>query len=159
MENNAMILGVAAVIAVLGFVISYFIGKKSANTKILEAELKAKDIISEAEKDAEKVKQTKIKEAKADWRNRREEFESDTKDRKKRIDAQEKDLVMHKENVEKKLQTILNKEKSLQNFEKNLNKKNDEMSGTKEKIDQMFDEKVDKLEKIAGLTKDEAKQR
>ncbi len=157
MEDYSLI--VAIVVALSGFAIAFFIGKKVVSTKILEAELKAKSIIVDAEKEGENVKKEKLREVKDEWHQKKQEFESDTNSRKARIDVQEKEVKAREDGIEKKLQTILNKEKQLHNFEIDLAKKNEEAKENEIKAQELVDSLTKKLEEIAGITREEAKNR
>lgn len=157
MEDYSMI--VAIVVAVSGFAIAFFIGKKLSNAKILEAEVKAKGIIVDAEKEAENVKKEKLREVKDEWHQRKQEFEQDTNSRKARIDVQEKEVKAREDGIEKKLQTILNKEKQLHNFEIDLQKKEEEATAHQNQAKQLVDSLTKKLEEVAGITREEAKNR
>lgn len=137
MEDYSLI--VAIVVALSGFAISFFIGKKVVSTKILEAELKAKSIIVDAEKEGENVKKEKLREVKDEWHQKKQDFESDTNSRKARIDVQEKEIKAREDGIEKKLQTILNKEKQLHNFEIDLAKKNEEAIENEKKAQELVD--------------------
>lgn len=157
--ESQMGLIIAIVGAVAGFAIAYFIGKKAANAKIIEAELKAKSIVVDAEKEGENVKKEKLREVKDEWYRKKEDFENDIKTRKSVIDVREKEINAREDGVEKKLQTILNKEKNLHNFEQDLSKREENLKDKEEKVNSMFDEQVAKLEEISGITREEAKQR
>lgn len=157
MEEYSLI--VAILVAVSGFGIAFFIGKKVSNAKILEAELKAKSIVVEAEKESEGIKKEKQREIKDEWHQKKQEFEADTSSRKARLDVLEKEIKAREDGIEKKLQTILNKEKSLHNFEIDLKKRSDEIELLEKKANDHLDNLTKKLEEIAGITREEAKNR
>lgn len=157
MEEYSII--IALLVAVSGFGISFFVGKKLSNAKILEAEVKAKGLIVEAEKESENIKKEKQREIKDEWHQRKQEFEADTNSRKARIDVLEKEVKAREDNLEKKMQTILNKEKALHNFEVDLQKKNDEIEQVNAKANEHLNSLTKKLEEMAGITRDEAKNR
>jgi len=157
MEEYSII--IAILVAVSGFGISFFIGKKISNAKILEAELKAKGIVVEAEKEGENIKKEKQREIKDEWHQKKQEFEQDTSSRKARIDVLEKEVKAREDGIEKKMQTILGKEKALHNFEIDLQKRNEEIELLEKKASEQVDNLTKKLEEIAGITRDEAKNR
>ncbi len=157
MEEYSII--IALLVAVSGFGISFFVGKKLSNAKILEAEVKAKGLIVEAEKESENIKKEKQREIKDEWHQRKQEFEADTNSRKARIDVLEKEVKAREENLEKKMQTILNKEKALHNFEVDLQKKNEDIEQINTKANEHLNSLTKKLEEMAGITREEAKNR
>ena len=157
MEEYSII--VALLVAVSGFGISFFTGKKLSSAKILEAELKAKSIIVDAEKESENIKKERQREIKEEWHQKKQEFESDTSSRKARLDVLEKEILAREEGIEKKLQNILSKEKSLHNFEIDLQKRNEDIEQVEKKANENLDKLTKKLEEIAGITREEAKNR
>ena len=155
--NMGIIIAVAG--TAIGFILAYVIGKKTANQKVMEAELKAKSIVIDAEKEGENVKKEKLREVKDEWYRKKEDFESDTKSRKSVIEVREKEISAREDGIEKKLQTILNKEKNLHNFEQDLNKRTEALEAKEKQTNEMFDQQVSKLEEISGITREEARQR
>ncbi len=158
MENSVIII-VSAIVAISGFFISLWLGKKVANTKILEAEVEAKSISVDAEKEGEAIKKEKLQDVKNEWHLKRKEFDSEIQSRKSKLTNKEKDFKQRESGVERKLEMILGKEKKLQQFQEDLGNKEQKLLERESKADSMFEEQVRKLEEIASITKDEAKNR
>jgi ribonuclease Y len=155
MDQNSILISVIG--AAVGFAIAYFLGKSVAKRNILEAELKAKSIIVDAEKEGENIKKEKVREAKDEWYQKKQDFDSDVRAKKTKLDIQEKEIKARESNIEKKLQTILNKEKNLHNFESDLKRLESEVVEKQKKTDEFFDEQVRKLEDVSKMSKEEAK--
>lgn len=154
-EMMIVLLSVAGLI--VGFVVSYLIGSKSAATKIADAQLKVKDILKEAEKDASNIKKEKLLEVKEEWHKRKQEFESEIQSRKTKIQTFEKQLKQREEAIESKLELVQKKEKQLQNYENELKKKEQNIEIKQEEVQAIVEAQNKKLEAIAGLTKEDAK--
>lgn len=154
-EMMIVLLSVAGLI--VGFVVSYLIGSKSAATKITDAHLKVKDILKEAEKDASNIKKEKLLEVKEEWHKRKQEFESETQSRKTKIQTFEKQLKQREDAIESKLELVQKKEKQLQGFENELKKKEQTIQLKQAEAQAVVEAQNQKLEAIAGLTKEDAK--
>lgn len=155
--NEMMILLFSLVGAVIAYVVTNFTSKKLINAKITEAELKAKSIVLDAEKEAAKVKEDRQKEIKEEWQRKKQEFDSETQSRLAKIQNQEKQLKGREDAVENKLELIQKKEKNLQSFESELQTKEKDLEAKSKKLDSVIDESTKKLEKIANMSREEAK--
>jgi len=143
-----IILLVAAVI--VGAFIGYAYRRNVAESKIGRAEESVKRLIDDAQKRAEAVKKETILEAKEEIHALRTEFERESKERRSEIQRVERRLAQREEALDKKMASVEAKDEQ-------INKKLKEISKRKEEIDQVYAEQIAQLEKISGLTIDEAK--
>jgi ribonuclease Y len=155
---NEMMIVVAAVAAlIIGFIVSFFIGKKTAKAKIAEAENSAKNIIKDAEKEATSLSKEKLLEVKEEWHKRKQEFEVEVQQRKQKIQTFEKQLKSREEAIESKIDLTQKKEKNLQGYEEELKKKEEQIKLKYAEAQTVVDQQVQKLEAISGLTREDAK--
>ena len=157
--DESIIIIMSGVVAISGFFISLWLGKKVASTKTLEAEVKAKSITVDAQKEAEAIKKEKLQDVKEEWQQKRKEFDSEIQSRKSKLTNKEKDFKQREIGVEKKLEMILGKERKLQQTQEDLEYKEQDLLDREAKADNMFEDQVRKLEEIASITKEEAKNR
>jgi ribonuclease Y len=155
--NEMMIILLSVVGLVAGFAIAYFAGNKAAAAKIAEAESRAKLILEEADLEGKNLKKEKMLEAKEEWHRRKQEFENESNAKKNKIQAAEKALKTREETVDSKLEVITKKEKQLQSFESELAKKQKTLEEKTAKIDELVAEQTNRLERITGMSKDDAK--
>lgn len=155
--NETMILLLSFVGLVIGYVISNFTSKKLISAKITESELKAKEIVLDAEKQAAVVKDEKQKEIKEEFAKKKQEFDSEVQSKTAKMANQEKQIKAREDAVENKLELIQKKEKGLQTTEQDLNEKNKEIEAKAKKYEELINEGTKKLEKIANLSREEAK--
>jgi len=148
-----MILGAVVVGGVLGYALSVKISKK----KLESAENLSTRIIDEAKKEAETIKKEAILQTKENLLRAKTEFERDTKERKSDLDNLEKRLRSKEENIDKRLDTLSQKETNIENREKSLVHKETQLNEKHEKMNRMLDEQKEKLERIAGISSEEAK--
>jgi ribonuclease Y len=149
---------VATVAAVFGSLIAYKKGfasgiehrKQIAEAQFGSAEEKAKAIVAEAEKLADSKKREAMLEAKEENQKLRQELDKEIKERRNEISRQEHRLNQKEETLDKKTDNLEKKEQNLNNKMRALDKKEHEIAEIKQK-------QTEELERISGLTKEEAK--
>ena len=136
----------AAVCIPLGIVIR----KKSAESKIRSAESEANRILSGARKEAENAKKEEILKAKEEIMQARNELDKEIKERRSEVQQQEKRLFQREESLERRSDNFERREKEL---ERNLQ----EVDKKKNSLDELYNKQIAELQRIAGLSRDEAK--
>ncbi|MBO4376946.1 MAG: ribonuclease Y [Lachnospiraceae bacterium] len=124
--------------------------KKVSDVKIGAAEDKAREIIDEALKTAESKKREALLEAKEENIRNKNELDKEIKERRAEIQRSERRIQQKEENIDKKSDAIEKKEASLSQKEETLNK-------MKEEVSKLNEQRVQELERISGLTSDQAK--
>ncbi|MEW5952988.1 MAG: ribonuclease Y [Bacillota bacterium] len=147
----ADIILVAVIAAVIAFVAGYFMRKYLAEAKIASAEEQAGKIMKQAEKDAEAKKREAILEAKEEILKLRNEIERENKDRRNELQRLERRLVQKEETLDRKMEGIEKKEES-------LSRKEWEIDNTKNQLTDIYKRQVQELERISGLTSEDARQ-
>lgn len=146
--------GWVAIILVVGVLclgIGYFIRKSLAEAKISSAEFAAQQIMESAKKEAEALKKETVLEAKDEVHKLRTEAEKDIRERRNETQRLERRLLQKEESLDKKLESLERKEELVANKEKRIEE-------TQTQIDELYKSQVAELERISGLTMDEAKQ-
>lgn len=143
-------LGIGAVIAGL------FIKN---NSKKLEAEAKekAKSIIREAEINAEALKKDRILEAKEKYLKLKSEFEDEVSKKKNIIITNENKIKQREQALSKEIEQIKRKEAELDSKKENLSAQLHSVQVKKEELDRVTSQRIADLEKVAGLTREEAR--
>jgi ribonuclease Y len=134
----------------IGTGVGYLIRKKVAEKQIGSAEEKALDIIKTARQRAEAAKKEMIIEAKDEVHKGRVDLEKEIKDRRAEISRAERRQIQREENLDKKVGSLDKKEEQIQRKIKESNDK-------KAEIDRLHQIQMTELERISGLTRDEAK--
>lgn len=125
--------------------------KKVVEAKIGSAEVKAREIIDEALKTAETKKREAQLEVKEESIRNKNELDKETKERRAEVQRYERRVQQKEENVEKKADAMEKKEASLAAKEEALAKQ-------KEEIAKLSEQRVQELERISGLTSEQAKE-
>ncbi len=148
-----MLVAVIIVFYYLGWMMNSRIGKKSISI----AEEQAKKILEDADKDAKNIKREKLLEVKDEWYKKKNEFDKEVQQRKQKSSALEKQIQLREENSEKKFELVLQKERENKKFEQELNEQHKVIEKKLEDLNRVEQEQNLKLEKISGLSSEEAK--
>ena len=137
--------------------IGYLIRKRLAESRVLNAEGLAQKILAEAEKEAETKRREVVLEAKDALYQDRADFEKDTRERRQEIQNLEKRLLAREENLDRRLDLLDNKENQLTANEKQLLQREKTVQENQEKYDQLLTEQHRLLEKVSGMSSDDAR--
>jgi ribonucrease Y len=130
------------------------------NNKKLEEEAreKARSILREAEINAEALKKDRILEAKEKYLRLKSEFEEDVNKKKNIIITNEGKLKQREQTLAKELEQIKRKEAELDSKKENLSAQLHAVQVKKDELDKVTSQRISDLEKIANLTKEEARE-
>lgn len=142
----------------VGAVIASLLVKNNSKKIEEEAKERAKSIVREAEINAEALKKDRILEAKEKYLKLKSEFEDEVNKKKNIIITNETKLKQREQLLSKELEQIKRKEAELDSKKENLNAQLHSVQVKKEELDKVTSQRIADLEKIAGLTKEEAKE-
>ena len=125
--------------------------KKVAEAKIGSAEEKAREIIDEALKTAETKKRESMLEVKEESIRAKNELDKEIKERRAEAQRYERRVQQKEETIDKKADAIEKKEANLAAKEENLAKQ-------REEIAKLNEQRLQELERISGLTSEQAKE-
>lgn len=138
----------------IGAILFFFIGvtyrKTVAEREIGSAEQEATRLINEAIRAGESRKKELMVEAKDEIHKSRTEHEKEVKERRAEISKQERRLQQKEESLDKKLEAFERKEEDLA-------KKTANITATQNEVNLIKKSQLEMLEKISGLTQDDAK--
>ena len=135
----------------VGVVIGFLYRKSVAEKAIGDAETEATRIINEAIKAGETKKRESVLEAKDEIHRQRVEADRELKERRNETQQLERRLIQREEALDKKSDTLDRKNEELSRHLESVQKKENELQRIK-------DEQVEKLEQIASMTRDEARE-
>ncbi|HHY62175.1 MAG TPA: DUF3552 domain-containing protein, partial [Firmicutes bacterium] len=139
-----------AVVALSAY-LGYLARKKIAEAKISVAEDAAKNIIEEAEREAEAKKREAVIEAKEEVHRMRSEFDRECRDRRNELQRVERRILQKEESLDRKSDQLERKESQIDRREKEIDR-------TQAEIEKIHQEQRQELERIAGLTTDQARE-
>ena len=146
---------VLIVVAVAAAVLSHFLTvsnlKNNAESKIGNAEAKAREIIDDAVKTAETKKKESLLEIKEESIKNKNELEKETKERRSELQRYEKRVLSKEEALDKKSEAIERREAG-------FTAKEEELKQREAKVEELSQQRVQELERISGLTSEQAKE-
>ena len=127
--------------------------------KVSAADKKSQKILDNAKKEADKIKRDSILEAKEENHRLKNQLDKETKEKKEEIKELEDRLQAREDSIDRRDQTMQNREKMLEDKENNLIEKQKDIQNKQLEIEKTKEEQLELLEKIAGYSKKEAKER
>ena len=150
-----IVIAVAVVLIVVAAVISHFLTvsnlKNNAESKIGNAEARAREIIDDAVKTAEAKKKESLLEIKEESIKNKNELEKETKERRSELQRYEKRVLSKEEALYKKSEAIERREAG-------FTAKEEELRQREAKVEELSQQRVQELERISGLTSEQAKE-
>ena len=150
-----IVIAVAVVLIVVAAVISHFLTvsnlKNNAESKIGNAEARAREIIDDAVKTAEAKKKESLLEIKEESIKNKNELEKEIKERRSELQRYEKRVLSKEEALDKKSEAIERREAG-------FTAKEEELRQREAKVEELSQQRVQELERISGLTSEQAKE-
>lgn len=137
--------------AIPAFIIGFLVRKFLAEAKIKSAEQEAQRIVDEGKIKAETHKKEYLIEAKEEVHKLRSDAEKENRERRNEIQKLEKRLLNKEEQIDKKVINLDKKDENLTNKNKILDEK-------MEQVEELYSKQLLELERVSGLTTEEAKE-
>jgi len=125
--------------------------KNNAESKIGNAEARAREIIDEAVKTSEAKKKESLLEVKEESIRTKNELDKESRERRAELQRYEKRVLSKEETLEKRSEVIERREQGIGAKEELLRAK-------EKKVEELSTQRVQELERISGLTSEQAKE-
>ncbi len=149
--NSLIIVATFLISLAIGIAAGMVIRKKIAESKIGSAEQEAKRVVDLAKVEAENMKKEEIFKAKEEIMNSRKELDQEIKERRSEVQKQESRMIQKEENLDRRSENLEKKEKDLEREYQSLEIQKDE-------VNKAYEKQVEELQRIAVLSKEEARQ-
>ena len=149
--SPAIVALIALIALVIGLVAGYFYRKNGMEKKIGQTEEFVTNMLEEATHKAEEKKKEAVLEAKEEIIRLKSELDKEVRDRRNEVSRLERRVNQREEQFDKKLDNLEAREEA-------LNDKYREAERLEAEAQEMHDRQKAELERIAGMTADEAKQ-
>ncbi len=151
-----VIIGLVAALGgiAIGYLIRHILGMLKADA----AEKRAEVSMTEAEREAEAIRKEGQIHAKAEVLKAREEFEKTTKKRRNELEAIEERVSQRETNLDRKMALVEKKERQVDARIAEAEERVKHVESREAKAKALIEEETEKLQRVAGLTRDEAKQ-
>jgi ribonuclease Y len=141
----------------LGFLLGWLISRKVTRSQLKHTQKLAENIISEAQREAETRKKASILEAKDEWYKAKQQFEKETTEARVELKKVERRVEEKEHNINRKVDFLEKRELEMLDKKKTLEKKLQTITEKNHHLDEILHRQNEKLEKIAGMSTEEAK--
>ena len=148
---------ISILLVAFGVVAGYFIRKSVLEAKIAGAKDAAERILEDAKREAESLKKEALLEAKDEIHKLRTETERELRERRSELQRQENRLLQKEENLDRKDDLLDKREMLLEKKEESLNSRQQHIEEMESKVEEMVRTQQAELERISGLTKEQAR--
>ena len=148
---------IGAVALIIGILLGKFIFAKNTKKQVEEAEHQSQKIISDAKIQAETLKKERILEAKEQFVQLKADNEKEVFQRNQKLSDAENRLKQKEQSVTQKDQNIGKIIKDNEVLKENLTRQTDVVNNKRIELEKHQEEHIRKLEKVAGLSAEEAK--
>lgn len=138
---------------IAGWLLNTYFGKKSFKS----SEREANSLLENAKRESENLKKVQVLEAEEEIYKQKQKLEEEYRSKKSEVQKWEHDLNEKDTNIDRKADLISKKEKDLELFEKELQNRENQAQSRQDKLNNLIAQHNKMLEKVAGLTADEAK--
>ena len=155
MDILSIIIGAAALI--IGIILGKFIFAKNTQQKIQEAEIQAQKIVSEGQLRADTYKKERELEAKEKFVQLKAEHDKEVMQRTQKINEGENRIKQKEQSINVKEGNLEKQVKENEAIKENLNRQIEVVNIKRTELDKHQEEHIRRLEKVAGLSAEEAK--
>jgi len=157
MDPNIISIIIGAAALVVGIIAGKLIFAKNTRQKIDEAELQSQTILKEAELRAENIKREKELEAKEKFVQMKSVHDREVNERNRKINDSENRIRQKEQTVGQKEGNLDKQIKENEAIKENLNRQIELVNIKRTELEKHQEEHIRRLEKIAGLSAEEAK--
>jgi len=152
---------IVVIVGIVALAIGFFIGKalsaKDNQGKLQEAEQQAKKILGDAQTTAENLKKEKLLEAKEKFVQLKAEHDKEVLEKNRRANDSESRIKQKEQSINQKIEGLDKQAKDNDVIKENLNRQIEVVNLKRTELEKHQEEHIRRLEKIAGLTAEEAK--
>lgn len=156
-DINGLLILILLLATGVGLGAGYFLQRRLVENKIKQAEEQAKKILEGAEKEAENKKREALLEAKDRLYHDRAQLEEETRARWQELQNLERRLIQREETLDRRTDYLERREREVIAQSKELNNKEKLLVEKEKELAQLIAEERKRLERISGLTVEEAK--
>src|SRR6187399_3061545 len=157
MDQNILFAIIGAAGIILGIIAGKLIFSKNTKKQVAEAELIAQSILKEAELRAENIRKEKELEAKEKFVQMKSAHDREVNDRSRKINDSENRIRQKEQSINQKESNLDKYIKENEAIKENLNRQIELVNIKRTELEKHQEEHIRRLEKIAGLTAEEAK--
>ncbi|MEO0080049.1 MAG: ribonuclease Y [candidate division WOR-3 bacterium] len=140
-----------------GFWVGLFISRRAARQLIAASEKAAGEIMANARQEAERLREKAEADVKAEWERERLKFEAQTTATRRELERLEQKLSERESFLARRDSVLTQKEADLIRKDRELASREKLVRAKMERLDQLIEQQNSRLERIAGLSSEEAR--
>ncbi len=148
---------IGAVALILGIVLGKLVFAKNTQKQVAEAEKQAQKIITDGNLQAENLKKEKLLEAKEKFVQLKADHERDVLQRNQKLVESESRIKQKEQSLNQKDQNLEKQIKDNEAIKENLNRQTEIVNIKRTELEKHQEEHIRRLEKVAGLSAEDAK--
>lgn len=157
MEPIIIYIIIGAVALILGVILGKLVFAKNTKKKIEEAELQSQKIIADGQLQAENLKKEKLLEAKEKFVQLKADHDKDVMQRNQKLADSENRIKQKEQSLNQKDQNLEKHIKENEAIKENLNRQIEIVNNKRTELEKHQEEHIRRLEKVAGLSAEDAK--
>lgn len=156
-DQNILLIITGAIALVIGIIAGKFIFAKNTRKQIEEAEEQAQKIVRDAQTNAENLKNQRLLEAKEKFLQLKADHDKEVLDRNRKLGDSENRIKQKELSINQKMEQLDRQVKDNDSIKENLSRQIEVVNQKRTELEKHQEEHIRRLEKIAGLTAEEAK--
>ncbi len=157
MDSGILLVISATIALVVGVVAGRFIFAKNTKKQLEDAEYQSQNILKEAELRAETIKKEKQLEAKERFVQLKSDHDREVLDRNRKMGEAENRIKQKETTINQKEASLEKQSKDNEAIKENLNRQIELVNQKRTELEKHQEEHIRRLEKVAGLTAEDAK--
>jgi ribonuclease Y len=157
MEPNILSILIGGVALIVGTVVGKVIFAKNTKKTVEDAKSEAQKIVSDAQSQAETLKKEKVLEAKEKFVQMKADHEKDVLVRTQKLSESENRIKQKEQSLNQKDANIEKQVKENEAIKENLNRQTEIVNQKRTELEKHQEEHIRRLEKVAGLSAEDAK--
>src|SRR6187431_1484670 len=157
MEPNILSIIIGAIALIIGILLGKFIFAKNTKKQVEEAEIQAQKIIADGQLQAENLKKEKLLEAKEKFVQLKSEHDREVLQRTQKANEADNRIKQKEQSINQKELNLDKQIKDNEAIKETLNRQIEVVNTKRTELEKHQEEHIRRLEKVAGLTAEDAK--
>ncbi len=156
--TNVITIGIPVVLGVIvGFAVGFLLNRRVSRRILAQREAETQTLLADARKEAEEIRNRAAVEAKETWERERVKFEAQTAATRRELERREEKLADREVFINRREILLTQKEMDLIRKEREIAAREKLTRAKMERVDQLIEQENARLEKIAGMSLEEAR--
>jgi ribonucrease Y len=157
LQHPLVLAGLVVGLAILGFLLGYMISRRVAKASLASSKSQAEKVLAVAQAQAEEYLRKAEGKVKEEWLQEKSKFEAETANRRKEWERSQRRLTEREISLEKRNSVLAQKESDQVSRERDLISREKISRAKSERLDQLINQLNERLEKVAGLSCENAR--